>query len=155
MKIYQIVSEQSNPVVKQILRDLKKLSPQEQKVFQELVTTRKEDFTVGETKSVNGTTYRWEGAQWVDTNTGKIADRQTQLNLSTEGEVTDQVAALYKQAKDQKSVNDVAQTFKSKSKSTRKKSPKKKSRTGEFVSDLQKATGREGPSKKPGEGPSR
>lgn len=153
MKIHQIIRE--NVSESTILKDLKWLSQAEQTVFLELILTNSKNIPNGDTKkSTDGRTFRWNGTDWININTGRAADEKMRLNLSTEGKVTASVRNLYQIAKD----NDLIEPLRKKiiqDKAKKKSKSKKTSRrfdTG-LVKAMQRATGRAGPAKEPGDKP--
>jgi hypothetical protein len=150
MKLRQLFENRN---VKEILTSYERLSDDEKKQYRELITTKPTDVLRGVIrKAPDGNTYRWQGAQWADIRSGKIADKITALSLHTQKDITDDVANLYQQTKQLQVVDDVTRELRKKSKDLNTKKVRKPFDTG-LTRAMQSATGRRGPSKAPGADP--
>jgi hypothetical protein len=168
MKVYQIISENTLADFK---REFSALPVQDQKVFRKLISTREGDIADNTEKQYKGESYLWDAdkGQWKKKSNGRMIDPDNSilhLTLFVDEQVSKQVFNLYQRAKKAGEIKKLNQELSKNnsaagkfSKAIKNKISKtirgkgKKTRTGNLVRDMQKATGRKGPSKDPGEGP--
>jgi len=175
MKVYQIIAENTLADFK---RELLALPVQDQKVFRKLISTREGDIADNTEKQYKGESYLWDAdkGQWTKKSNGRMIDPDNSmlhLSLFVDDQVSKQVFDLYKKAKRAGEVENLDQELSRKNTPANRNSKRpskfskaikskasniitgkgKKTRTGNLVRDMQRATGRKGPSKDPGAGP--
>ena len=160
MKVYQIITENT---LKNFKRKFSNLSVQDQAIFKELISVRRSDVPQGTRKEYKGNNYTWNSVNghWKKDNGRKVDPDNSPLHLTlfVDKKVSTPVFELYQEAKQADEIKNLDQEL---NKSTVRKTGKvnkpkkdkgKKSRIGNLVRDMQRATGRAGPSKDPGDGP--
>lgn len=156
MKVYEVISENT---LKNFKHEFLSLPPQDQEVFKKIISIRVTDVADGTEKEYKGETYIWDGksSEWKKKSNGRpVNSEESPLHLSifVDEKVSIPVFNLYKKAKQ---ANEVKNLDKALNKSNKFnfsikswfKKPQKP-QTG-LVKAMQRATGRSGPSKDPGD----
>jgi len=164
MKVYQIISENT---VADFKNDFAALTPQDQEAFKKLIAWEPSDTPNGTSQGIEGKLYTWSAnkKRWIDSNGREVPPESPRHFRLFDEDVSDDVIKLYIEVRKAGEVENLHQelaknpsTTKNPKKSssankTKKSKGGKKSRIGNLVRDMQRATGRKGPSKDPGDGP--
>jgi len=161
MIVSEIIYEQSNRTAEEIFKDAQSLPRNQQEILKKFLSDIPK-LPAGKSTTMDGVEYEWDGKQWRNKKTKRLEPfpESPKFFQLFDPEVMKRTGDLYRDAQESGVLVELEKLFRQKSVSKPKKTntgknkdKDKKTRTGNLVRDMQRATGRAGPAKDPGDGP--
>ena len=152
MRLRELIFESN--IVKDLTKRINALSPNDKQDLKLLLDNIEPNVLPGTQRKsrTDNETYSWKGVQWVNIKNSSPAKTHIGLGLNVDRSISEEVADIFKRAKQTKNLDQIARLFKGKTFKL-PKLPKLKKPQTDLIGAMQRATGRKGPSKKPGADP--
>jgi hypothetical protein len=159
MIVSDIIDEQAARSAEEIFKDAQSLPRDQQEILKKFLVEIPK-LPVGKSTTMDGVEYEWDGKQWRNKKTKRSEPfpESPKFFQLFDPDVMKRTGDLYREAEQSGVLVELENLFRQKAglkpkKSNSNKGKGKKTRTGNLVRDMQRATGRAGPSKDPGDGP--
>lgn len=152
MRLRELIFESN--IVEDLTKRINALSPDDKQDLKLLLDNAEINVSPGTQRQsrTDNETYSWKGAQWINIENNRPAKPHIGLGLHVDRSISEEVADIFKKAKQTKNLDQIARLFKGKTFKL-PKLPKLKKPQTDLIGAMQRATGRERPSKKPGDDP--